>query len=317
MDRYNPILVSVIVPVYNAAPYLPRCLDSICNQTHKQLEILLIDDGSTDGSGAICDHYAQQDHRIQVVHQKNAGPSVARNIGLSKATGDYITFVDSDDFIHLEFVAHLLSLCQQYDCPIGQCGFARGRDTGFSNKPAKEKIELHRKETLFAKRKIKITVWGKLYRQDILNGASFAEGKLHEDEGFTYRLLYTATSIVRSSRCLYYYYQNPLSLTGRDSPVSLDFIAFMEERCDFFIKAHDTKELHITQKEWAIQLMFAYAKAQFQGQPTEDILEKFRRKWGEISAFQDIPIQERLTLQLFARWPKPAGRLLFLRRYRS
>ncbi len=317
MDRYNLILVSVIVPIYNVAPYLSRCLDSICNQTHRHLEILLIDDGSTDDSGAICDRYVQQDHRIQVVHQKNAGPSVARNIGLSKATGDYITFVDSDDFIHLEFVAHLLSLCHQYDCPIGQCGFERGRGNDFSNKRTKAQIELHRKESLFANRKIKITVWGKLYRRDVLDGASFTEGKIHEDEGFTYRILYTVASIVCSSRCLYYYYQNPLSLTGRDSAVSLDFIAFMEERCDFFTKEHDTKQLHITQKEWAIQLMFAYAKAHFQGQPTEDILEKFHQKWREISALEDIPIQERLTLQLFARYPKLVGRLLFLRRYRS
>ena len=93
------MLISIIVPVYNVEPYLNKCLDSIVNQTYKKLEIILIDDGSTDNSGLICDEYASKDNRIIVVHQKNKGLSAARNVGLNIAKGDYIAFVDSDDFI--------------------------------------------------------------------------------------------------------------------------------------------------------------------------------------------------------------------------
>ena len=114
-------LISLIIPVYNAQTYLPRCLDSVLAQTHQNLEIILIDDGSADKSGEICDEYAQKDARIRVIHQKNAGVSAARNAGLRVAKGEYIGFVDADDFIEADMYRYLLASALQYRCAIAVC----------------------------------------------------------------------------------------------------------------------------------------------------------------------------------------------------
>ena len=114
--------ISVIVPVYQVETYLPRCLDSILAQTHQHLEIILVDDGSQDHSGDICDAYASQDSRIIVLHQKNKGASAARNAGVALASGDWIGFVDGDDWIAPEMYAYLLEIAEQYRSDLAQCG---------------------------------------------------------------------------------------------------------------------------------------------------------------------------------------------------
>ena len=126
MNKTDNPLVSIIVPIYNTSEYLPRCLDSIINQTHKNLEIILIDDGSTDDSSKIADDYAKKDKRIKVIHQKNAGQSAARNVGIKKATGEYINFTDSDDKQKPDFIETLLNLYKtpaaKTDTSIAVCG---------------------------------------------------------------------------------------------------------------------------------------------------------------------------------------------------
>ena len=114
--------ISIIVPIYNTAKYLPACLDSIVNQTYQNLEIILVDDGSTDNSGVIANDYAKKDHRIKIIHQKNSGQSAARNAGLAKATGKYISFVDSDDQIKPDFIKTLLGLYQAPSTSLAICG---------------------------------------------------------------------------------------------------------------------------------------------------------------------------------------------------
>ena len=113
--------ISIIVPVYQAEKYISKCIESIVNQTYKNLEIILIDDGSTDRSGEICDEYGKKDNRIVVVHNKNKGVSVARNCGLDIATGDYITFVDSDDYIDLQMYSEMMKVVEKYSCDVVMC----------------------------------------------------------------------------------------------------------------------------------------------------------------------------------------------------
>ena len=118
-------LVSVIIPIYKAEKYLSMCVDSVLNQTYQNLEVILVDDGSPDNCPAICDEYAQKDKRIRVIHQKNAGLSMARNAGLDICTGDYITFVDSDDALHIDFVARLLAACEDNSAEIAIADFKK------------------------------------------------------------------------------------------------------------------------------------------------------------------------------------------------
>lgn len=116
------ILVSVIVPVYNILDYLPRCVDSICSQTYRNLEILLVDDGSTDGTSDLCDRLAQKDERIRVFHKENGGSSSARNLGIREAKGDYLGFIDSDDYIDADMYERLVQAVQEYQAAIAQVG---------------------------------------------------------------------------------------------------------------------------------------------------------------------------------------------------
>ncbi len=126
----NQELISIIVPVYNIESYLPRCLETISKQTYQNLEIILIDDGSTDSSGSICDKFAKKDHRAKVIHQQNAGPSGARNTGMAYASGEYLMFVDGDDYLHTDAVNTLWDAINsglQYDMAIG--GFKKTNKT--------------------------------------------------------------------------------------------------------------------------------------------------------------------------------------------
>ena len=125
-------LISVIVPVYNVEKYLPQCLNSIINQTYKNIEVVLVDDGSTDDSGNICEEYKKNDERIIVVHQKNSGLSAARNVGIEISTGEYITFIDSDDYISPDYIENLYSALEQYSADIAICDL----------KKVSEKVEL-------------------------------------------------------------------------------------------------------------------------------------------------------------------------------
>ena len=181
----NSPLVSVIVPVYNVAPYLEQCLDSIVNQTYRNLEIILVDDGSTDESGAICDRYAEQDGRIQVVHKENGGLSSARNVGLDKMTGEWILFVDSDDWIELNTLELLFEqkderaeivefgIVHVFETHRDECLFRRELTSGVNIL-----ISLFRDQPFHG------VVWNKLYAAHTVKDIRFIEGRYHEDTPF-------------------------------------------------------------------------------------------------------------------------------------
>ena len=171
-------LISVIVPVYKVEKYLPQCVDSILAQTYRNLEIILVDDGSPDGCAAICDEYAKKDNRVRVIHQKNAGVSAARNAGLDCAQGEYIGFVDSDDFIAPEMFEALLSLIKKYHVSISMCqyrhvrGVTQGKDAlSFKNDstdgvwPVKEALHVVLTQNNYAG-----FLWNKLYHRSLFNG---------------------------------------------------------------------------------------------------------------------------------------------------
>lgn len=205
-------LISVIVPVYNVEPYLRRCVDSILRQTYRNLEILLVDDGSTDRSGTICDACAQQDTRVKVIHQKNQGQAAARNHGIDQAKGEYLSFVDSDDFIEERMLETLCRDAAEAGVMLAAAGFRKVSDAVASSAPTegigpeimsgKEAID-----SLLLSEEIGDFPWNKLYDRGLFDGIRYPEGYIFEDLGTTYRLVERCPRISFRREALYNYYQ--------------------------------------------------------------------------------------------------------------
>ena len=207
------------MPIYNSEKFLRSCLDSIVNQTYRDLEIILIDDGSTDGSGSVCDEYAEKDERIKVVHKANAGQSAARNDGLSLASGDYIGFVDSDDAVSPQMFEYMASAVAGKDIAI--CGYNNvGEDTVISASPKNAdplEIEELEMDELWNEvvGKLNNAVWNKLFKREALDGLSFDTQMRHgEDFIFNIEALTRCSSGVSVKNKLYYYVQHSGSITG-------------------------------------------------------------------------------------------------------
>ena len=206
-------LISVIVPVYRVEKYLNRCLQSIAGQTFRNLEIILVDDGSPDGSGAICDAWAEKDNRIRVIHKENAGAGAARNTGLDVATGDIVSMIDSDDYLEVHMFAHLLGLMKD-GVDIAECDICwTQRDDLPMEDGSKAEIQvcdvedamrLHIRDEIFCQ-----TPPNKLYKRELIGDIRFPEGNLIDDEYFTYRVIGNARKLARSSACMYAYRQQP------------------------------------------------------------------------------------------------------------
>ena len=212
-------LISVIVPVYNVENYLARCVDSILAQTYQNLQILLVDDGSTDSSGRICDDYAAGDSRITVIHKKNGGLSSARNAGIEAAQGEYLAFVDSDDWIEPEMYDHMLTLMEKYQGTLVCAGrYDVNGATG------EKKIGLcPKEETCISAEEMvgKIFLWDgcdssacdKLYHRSLFASFRYPEGKVCEDVPTTYKIVLQAERVVLCDRPFYNYYHRPGSIS--------------------------------------------------------------------------------------------------------
>ena len=209
--------ISVIVPVYNVEKYLPQCIESIINQTYKNLEIILIDDGSTDSSGRICDEYAEKDDRIIVIHKENGGLSDARNTGLRKATGDFIGFVDSDDWLDVNMYEVLLETILKNNCDIISCGYC----VEYKNKSYKVCLEnqvINNKDIIkkyYAEKNVPYAPWMRLYKKYIWKDLEFPKGKIYEDVFVILDSFLKADTIVSISDCLYHYRQRKSSIMCR------------------------------------------------------------------------------------------------------
>jgi len=235
-------LVSVVVPVFQVEAYLERCLDSVLRQTYTHLQVILIDDGSTDGSSKICDDYASRDTRIAVVHQPNMGLAGARNRGLEMASGAWVTFLDSDDWLHPRMIETLLTEARQ-DADAVVAGFDRvgAVTTPPQISPSRTvSYTLTTLETLKAfvgDHHTRLTIsCAKLFRRELFADIRFPVGRLHEDEFTTYRLLARCQFVTIVPLPLYFYYSNPHSITG--GGLSLrhrrDLVDAFREQADFF-----------------------------------------------------------------------------------
>lgn len=212
-------LISVVVPVYNVEEYLAQCVDSILSQSHQNLEVILVDDGSKDNGGEICDEYAKKDERVKVIHQKNIGLSGARNSGLKLVSGEYVAFVDSDDWIEPAMFSTLVELLQKSGLEIIECGIAKSNVEKQTINNVEFVIEPY--ETAL-KRIIKnnhYSVWRRIYKSNLIKDYRFLEGKTSEDVYFTIDNLKKVDNIGVYLMPFYNYRYNPTSITK--SPYSL------------------------------------------------------------------------------------------------
>ena len=205
------ILVSVVVPVYNVEPFLRQCVDSLLSQTHTNLEIILVDDGSTDSSGVICDEYAARSNSVRVIHKQNGGLSSARNAGIAEAQGAYIGFVDSDDFVEANMYALLLDAAITQDAQIAVCGRYVTDEEG---NVLREQFAIHggklygTKEALselLAFGELDVSVCDKLFRKDIAEGICFPVGEINEDAAVIFKAISGAVGLVHIGEPMYYY----------------------------------------------------------------------------------------------------------------
>ena len=213
-------LISVIVPVYKVEKYLNKCVESIVNQTYKNLEIILVDDGSPDNCPAMCDSWAEKDARIKVVHKPNGGLSDARNAGMAVATGEYIAFVDSDDWVDVDMYCRLYDAIKNEDADIATCGARRVWEDGQSPRELRAvniDCVLEREkavEAFITSNGLVQTVWNKLYRRNMVANILFRKGTLYEDEFWTWQAFVKAKRIVTLKESFYNYLQRSDSIMG-------------------------------------------------------------------------------------------------------
>lgn len=240
-------LLSVIVPVYKVEPYLRRCVDSIREQTYRKLQIILVDDGSPDNCGTICDEYTKLDSRIMVVHQQNEGLSGARNNGLLFAEGEYIAFVDSDDWLSPTMYDTLIRMMEQDDLDMARCSVI-GSD-GIQEDHILPRAHMANRlitgwgafELYFTEFLCKV-VWNAVYRRDIVMGILSPAGCHSQDNYVSGRYLYRTKRMMITDACLYYYYKNPTSTTHGGHKRFLDICICTEKLRDDLIQEEHMKD---------------------------------------------------------------------------
>lgn len=206
--------ISVIVPVYKVEKFIHRCVDSILCQSFQNFELILVDDGSPDRCGAICDSYAEKDKRVHVIHQRNGGLSAARNTGIdyvmTNSTSHWLAFVDSDDWVHPDFLRILYSAAEQTLCKISTCGFFRTEGEDFPEQQDLSVVSMSADDYYCGQHHDGVTAvaWNKLYHRSLFKKLRYPIGKLHEDEFTTYIAVYQAKRIGVTPARLYAYFQN-------------------------------------------------------------------------------------------------------------
>ncbi len=302
-------LVSVIVPVYNVEKYLEKCLHSICEQTYENLEIILSDDGSTDGSGRICDQYACTDSRIRVIHKENGGLSDARNAGIDVASGKYFMFVDSDDTIAHDTVEKLLFAAIENHCEIAVCNMVRIYEDGTTETfyhPTDRVIVLKKQQRFETLQQP--SVCNKLFLAELFKDTRFPKGKFYEDTFVYHVLAYKANQIVLTGNNDYYYLSRKDSILGtpRYTDRYFDFIEAVYDRLMYLIE----HEVFYYAEEAGLSLYVAVANGEKHIPKTEKNIVKFSqiRKWyreGYVFLMKSsrIGIKQKVRLVLLRYFP--------------
>lgn len=271
-------VISVIMPVYNVAAYLPECLDSVLNQDHRNLELILVDDGSRDESGRICEAYAAKDSRVRVIHQKNGGAAAAKNAGLRIASGDYLSFVDSDDYLQPNVYGYMVEVLRQTGADAAEFAFQniyKNRaevhpfPAGRSVVEGKEYLVRYTKDWTCA------LLWNKLYKRSLFDGIFFEEGHKIDDEYFTYQGMMNAKKVACDDRVIYNYRRRASSVML--SPASREKLVL--DRLDALAKRRKTviSRFPELRREFDVQFLDALIYMSEYTDNTEESLAQFKQ----------------------------------------
>lgn len=303
--------LSIIVPVYKVEEYLKDCVNSILNQTFRDFELILVDDGSPDSCPKICDEYSQKFNNVKVIHKQNGGLSSARNAGMKIATGEYISFIDSDDYLASNMYEHVFSIMEKECADIVVVGRCYVYPNG--SKELREKQNVYEvmdgpKATAIMNTSLlgyfDVAAWDKVYKRSLFNDVSYPEGKLSEDWYTTYKVFAKANRIVYDSTPMYYYRQRGGSITHTSSAVNYDAMYASQEVYDFVKKR---------QPEYTAEANFAYVFSRIgvidnlTVQPTVD-----KQKIRKIRNDMKVNIKQLKKTDFFSKLSKKRKIQLFL-----
>lgn len=299
-------LISVLIPVYQAKEYLEECMDSVLNQSYQNIEVVLVDDGSTDGSEIICENYAKANPNVKVIHQENGGLPYSRNVGIDNAQGDYIAFLDADDIWHPQFLEHLLGMIKKYDADIAQCDFLMVRDKDDILMPQEnEHIDVYSARQALGKsykdfETVRyVVVWNKLYKKAIFDDVRFLSDKTIDDAYTTHKLYWNANRIAVSNLYLHYYRQSASSMMGRKYDLwRLDSIEAGKEKCAFFKDKGLSNEYYEMSLSYYRNLWHNYRLVEENIDNADDILsrirEEIKREKNEILQLKEGSLREKI-----------------------
>ena len=307
--------ISVIVPVYNVENYVERCIDSILDQTYKNFELIIIDDGSTDGSGSIVDRYVDTDPRVTVIHVQNKGAAAARNLGINKAQGEYISFVDSDDWIENTFLDRLSQLIEKNDADIAWCGYTKVSDSekhGPDQKSEDLIVEngIDAIDNLYGKGYLNyVVVWNKIYKSSLFEDIRFVEGMIYEDEIIVADLYFKASKVVGTPVSMYNYrVDNEKSVMSQKYSLKrLEILKALEIRMSRYSERGLTKYYEKDSFKYLYKILLNIVEIKKLGpdkkQTVSDLRKKYWGKYREALRF-DWTMKRKIGMFFFGLFPK-------------
>lgn len=313
-------MVSVIVPVYKVEQYLPRCIDSILKQSYTDIEIILVDDGSPDSCGAICDEYAKKDARIQVVHKENGGLSSARNAGMKVAQGDYISFIDSDDWVDENFIKTLVEVMVKEDADMSACTFCRTKGDAVERSQFNQEVEAIVKEKyfcIFSERFYAGYAWNKLYKREIIqeHGLLFDETIFNgEDFPFTLEYVHYANKVAFTRQDLYFYFFRETGIM-QSIRLSARFatILWAREKALAFLAQHAPDCYDICKASYLSILakikMMAMLEPEKHKELYNEANEKIKKQRKGLFSLKRVGKKEKLKLFLMIYFPRISARM--------
>ena len=308
MDQIENKIVSIIVPVYNVCQFVDHCIQSIVDQTYSAFELILVDDGSTDSSGEICDTWAQKDGRISVIHQANGGLSAARNAGLDAAKGDYIAFIDSDDFVTENYIESLVDAIFVSDADMAFCDINSSKMAESKNTFDKNTILTAREcrqwltNPISREYVIMVVSWCKLYKREIFDSIRFKDGIYHEDEFLINDILFSIDKAIFVPEKNYIYRNNEDSITGKENAGNLYHLHAIDAYVHRIQMAldHDEKDFAALTFKWALLKMTHFYK-----EGDDAMKEKVRQMYMPIYKKYEhlLTSKQRLKYILFEKAP--------------